>query len=95
MAAVHQNLGPTLRQHDAWDGSPFGGDIPMMNQLLIAMLCANVEHHDACQKAVEAANRQVGLHENVEKVERAIASKGREEIGEKNYKVLVYGAAGA
>lgn len=69
----------------------------MMNELVIATLCAGVSGPgDACLKAAEAASRQSGFYESVNQVEdktKTIAeSEVRQVAGETTVTVVSYGA---
>lgn len=69
-----------------------------MNELLITMFCAYFSGYaDVCLKTAEAASKQVGLHEQVEKVEselqKTAESKTVNVIGKDGYKNIGYAAA--
>ena len=68
----------------------------MMNELLIASICAGMSGPaDMCKKTTEAVSKQTGLYQNVEKAEKigesAATKVTKETLGNTVYKALAYG----
>lgn len=66
----------------------------MMNELIVASICAGISTHAMCSKALEAAGKQSGVYQTIETAEKKIKDITRSEIESalwhKIYNILTY-----